>query len=117
MPVTLTPRPVADSLDELLDGVERREPFVPEDSRSGSLFERVVIDGRPMVLKTLHLDTDFLMRAAGDIGCRPVVAFAAGLYDVAPRQIDHGIVGMARHVGRNGWGAAILMEDLSTELA
>ncbi|MEA3020770.1 MAG: hypothetical protein QOI47_2294 [Actinomycetota bacterium] len=113
---SLTPRVVADSVDELLAGVQRREAFVPADSRSGTGFERVWIDDRPHVVKYLHLDDDFPMRSSGDVGCRPLRAYAAGLYDVVPDMIDHGIAGMAGGVGRNGWGAAILMRDLSAEL-
>ena len=39
--------------------------------------------------------------------------WAAGLMDVLPERIDHGVVGVAGGLGRNGWGAAILMRDLS----
>jgi hypothetical protein len=48
---TPTPRPVASSLDELLAEAQRREPFRHGDSKSGSAFERVVIDGQTHVLK------------------------------------------------------------------
>lgn len=114
---TLQPRPLAGSVDELLDGVVRREPFHPEDSRSGSHFERVWFDDEPLIVKYLHVDDDFCMRATGDVDCRSIRAWAAGLYDVVPRVIDHGIVAMADGVGRDGLGAAILMRDLSTALA
>ena len=117
MRVSLQPRPIAGSVDELLAGAERREPFVPTDSRSGSHFERVRIGGEPFVVKYLHRDDDFAMRAMQDTDCRPLRAFAAGLYDVAPDLIDHGIVAMAGGVGRGGLGAAILMRDLTEELA
>ena len=113
----LTPRPVMGSLDELLAGVRRREPFHPTDSRSGSRFERVWFDDGPMVVKYLHPDDDFSLRVSGDIGCRTARAWAAGLYDVVPDLIDHGIVAMAPGVGRNGWGVAILMRDLTADLA
>lgn len=114
---TLRPRPVAASVDELLDGCSRREPFRPADSRSGSHFERVWFGDEQMIVKHLHVDDDFAMRATHDIDCRSIRAWAAGLYDVAPDVIDHGIVGMAGGVGRDGLGAAILMRDLSTALA
>lgn len=113
---SLTPRPVAASVDELLADVERREPFRPSDSRSGASFERVRIAGEPRVVKYIHVDDDFAMRVSGDIGCVPLRAWAAGLYDIAPHVIDHGILGMAGGVGRNGWGAAILMRDVSADL-
>ncbi len=113
----LTSRPVASSIDELLAGVTRREPWAPAETRSGTSFERVWIDDEALLVKYLHLDDDFTMRASGDIGARSLRAFAAGLYDAAPDHIDHGIVGMAGGVGRNGWGSAILMRDLGDALA
>ena len=113
----LTPRPVAGSIDELLAGATRREPWAPAASRSNTAFERVWVDGEPMLVKHLHLDDDFIGRTTGDIGCRPLRAWEAGLYDVAPDQIDHGVVGVAAGDGRNGWGTALLMRDLSASLA
>ena len=109
-------RPVAASVEELLAGAERREPFVNPDGRSRSVFERVWIDGAACVVKYVHVDDDFTMRVSGDIGCRTVRAWASGLLDAAPALIDHTIVGAARGHGRNGWGAALLMRDVSTEL-
>ncbi len=107
---------LAPSVDDLLAGAERREPFLNPDGRSSSAFERVWIDGEPHVVKYLHLDHDFTMRASGDLGCRPVRAWAAGLLDSAPHLVDHAIVGAASGYGRNGWGAALLMRDVSAEL-
>jgi hypothetical protein len=37
----------------------------------------------------------------------------AGLFDALPASIDHTIVGMASSDGRNGWGAVVLMRDVS----
>ena len=106
-------RPLASSVEELLAGAERREPFVNPDGRSATRFERVWIDGVPHVVKYLHLDHDFTMRVSGDLGCRPVRAWAAGLLDAAPQLVDHAMVGAALGHGRNGWGAAVLMRDVS----
>ncbi len=108
---------LAPSVQDLLAGAERRQPFVNPDGRSTGAFERVWIDGRPHVVKYIHLDHDFTMRVSGDLGCRPVRAWAAGLLDAAPALIDHAIVGAASGHGRNGWGAALLMRDVSAELA
>ncbi|MCU1503284.1 MAG: aminoglycoside phosphotransferase [Ilumatobacteraceae bacterium] len=110
------PRPVAASLDELLAGATDRRPFLTSDSKSGSLFERVVIDGAPHVVKHVHVDRDWTMRFNGDVGCHPVQVWAMGLMDVCTDRIDHGVVGVAAGLGRNGWGGAILMRDLSEEL-
>jgi hypothetical protein len=112
----LVPRPVASSLDELLADATDRRPFRHSDSKSGSAFEQVVIDGEVLVLKYVHVDRDWTMRFGGDIGCHPVQVWAAGLMDVLPERIDHGVVGVAARLGRNGWGGAILMRDMSTEL-
>ena len=78
------PRPVAASVDELLDGVRRLGPFVPADARSSATFERVEIDGTPGIVKYVHPDHDFIMRVGGDIGCLPLRVWAAGLMDLAP---------------------------------
>lgn len=108
---------LAPSVNDLLASADRREPFVNPDGRSTGAFERVWIDGRPHVVKYVHLDHDFAMRVAGDIGCLPVRAWAAGLLDAAPALVDHAIVGASSGYGRNGWGAALLMRDVSRELA
>ena len=109
-------RALAASVDELLAGAERRESFVNPDGRSGSAFERVWIDGSPHVVKYLHLDDDFTMRVSGDLRPRAVRAWAAGLLDSAPAAVDHAVVGAATGHGRNGWGAALLMRDVSADL-
>ena len=110
---TLTARPVASSLDELLAGATVREPFMTSDSKSGSAFERVVIDGESLIVKHIHIDDDWTMRFNGDIGCKPIQVWRSGLMDVLPERIDHGVVAAAAGLGRHGWGGAILMRDLS----
>ena len=112
----LSPRPVADSIDELLVGASDRQPFRNADGKSGSAFERVVIDGRPHVLKVMHVDDDWIARSLGDLRCHQVTMWAAGLYDTFPSSIDHAVVGAARGFGRNGWGAALLMRDVGPHL-
>ena len=107
---------LASSVEELLAGAERREPFANPDGRSSAAFERVWIDGAAHVVKYVHLDDDFTMRVSGDLGCRPVRAWAAGLLDAAPGLVDHAVVGAALGHGRNGWGGALLMRDVTSEL-
>jgi hypothetical protein len=109
-------RRLSASVDELLAEAEWREPFVNPDGRSAAAFERVSIGGRPHVVKYAHLDDDFTMRVSGDLVCRTVRAWAEGLLDAAPDLVDHTVVGAALGVGRNGWGAALLMRDVSDEL-
>lgn len=112
----LAPRPVAASMEELLVGASHREPFLTPDSKSGSTFERIMIEGEPHILKRIHVDNDWTMRFTGDVGCHPLQVWKAGLMDLAPAHVEHGVVGVAGGLGRNGWGAAILMRDLSPEL-
>ena len=76
----------------------------------------MTLEGETRIVKYLHLDSDFTMRVTGDVGCRPLRAFAAGLYDVAPDVVDHAVLAAAAGHGRNGWGAALLMRDVSAEL-
>jgi len=112
----VTPRPVHGSVEQLLAGCSDRQPFHPADVRSGTHFERVVVDGERFVLKHVHLDDDFTMRASGDLACRPLQVWRAGLMDLAPEAIDHAVVAVAGGDGRNGWGAALLLRDVSHEL-
>ena len=109
-------RAVLGSVEELLAGAERREPFVPTESRSHARFERVWIEGRPHVVKYLHGDDDFMFRVLHDPGDRTLRAFAAGLFDVAAEVIDHAVVGVASGTGRDGTGCAVLMRDVSAHL-
>ena len=112
---TIAPRPLAESVDELLDGARRLGEHRPEDFRSGALFERVEIDGERLIVKYVHPENDFTMRVSGDIGCRPRRIWASGLMDAAPDVIDHATIGAAPW-GRNGWGVALLMRDVSAQL-
>ena len=114
--VLLTPRPVAATIEDLLANAERRDRYQPADTRSPAQFERVLIEGQPHVLKFVHLDDDFAMRSFGDLGCLTRLAWAAGLMDVASDAIDSAVVGVAPGYGRCGWGAAVLMRDVSGEL-
>lgn len=101
------------TLEELLAGATLREPMgKPGDSLSGSRFERVVIDGERYVLKHLHVDDDWIMRVTGDLCCVPVRVWASGLLEPVRHIIDDAVVGCATGLGRNGWGAAVLMRDV-----
>lgn len=111
----LTPRPVASSADELLAGATRIGEHRPGDARSSAAFERVEIDGERCMVKYVHPQLDFTMRVSGDIGCRSRRVWSVGLMDAASDVIDHATLGVAPW-GPNGWGAALLMRDVSDEL-
>lgn len=104
--------PVASSVDELLAGAATREPFAPSDGKSGVPMERVVIDGQRYVVKHVSIDNDWIMRATGDLGCRPLLVWRSGLLGRVPPAIDHGFAGFAPEPR----GAAILMRDVTPRL-
>ncbi len=112
----LVPRTPAASVDELVAGATERRPLVTGDGKSGSTLELVVIDGERFVLKHLHPDADWTMRGFGDLCCRPVAVWTTGLLDAVPACIDHTVVGAAAPLGRNGWGGALLLRDVSDHL-
>lgn len=112
----LVRRHVCSSVAELLGDASNRRPFLTSDSKSGSSFERVSIHGDAHILKYVHVDDDWTMRTFGDIGPRPLLVWQAGLMDIAPDLIEHGTVGVAGGLGRHGWGAAILMRDLTDNM-
>ena len=111
-----TSRPVAGSLEALLERGTDRRVMAATDSKSGALLESVELDGQRHVIKHLHVDDDWIMRSTGDIGCRPLQVWRSGLLDQLPDCIEHAVVGAAEGEGRNGWGAALLMRDVSDHL-
>ncbi len=115
-PIVLQPRAPAASVDALLAGVSAREAMAPGDSLSSASLERVVKDGERFVVKYLHYDDDWIMRATGDLRCRPAMLWQAGLLDALPPEIDTTIVDVATGLGRHGWGAAVLMRDVGPHL-
>jgi len=59
-------------------------------------------------VKFQQLAQDWIMRATGDLACRPLVVWRSGLLAELPDCIDHAMVGVAATDG----GAAILMRDV-----
>ena len=109
--------PIANSVDELLEGCEQREPWKTTDSLSGSRFERVVIAGKPHVVKYISVDDDWIMRATGDLGWRQFTLLSSGVLATLPASIDHAIVGCTPFTSDRGHGAlAILMRDVSASM-
>lgn len=105
-------RRVASSLTELLGGEVRGEPLAASDGKTGARVERVVVDGRPYVLKFLHRADDWSMRATGDLACRPVTVWRSGWLDRLPACIDHAVVGAAWDDRPDGRGAVLVMHDV-----
>jgi hypothetical protein len=115
-------RPVAASLEELLAAASApgcgvspwtREPLRRSDAKSEVAFERVVVGGERYVLKHLHCDGDWIARATGDLTCRPLQVWRLGVLDALPDCFDHAVVGAAAGLGRHGWGAALLLRDVT----
>lgn len=117
MTVVTTPaRTVAvhDLVEGLLAGAEQREDWKTADSLSGSRFERVVIDGVPLIVKYSSLENDWIMRATGDLGRRQLRLLTSPVLETLPACIDHAIVGCAPFTDPGGSrGVALLMRDVS----
>jgi Phosphotransferase enzyme family len=106
------PSRTAPTLDELLGSATSRQPWFPEDTKSGARFERLTIDGEAYVLKYQDARDDWLMRATGDTGERYFRLWESGLLGRMPEVIDHAVVaaGFEAGVGR------ILLRDVSGQL-
>ncbi len=100
------------TLDDLLADATRRQPWFPEDTKSGARFERLLIHDAAYVLKYQDARDDWLMRATGDTGERYVRLWDSGLLARMPQVIDHAVVaaGFDAGVGR------ILLRDVSDQL-
>jgi hypothetical protein len=114
---------VHDSVEQLLSAVAGgrgydREPMAKNaDSLSGSPFERVVVDGAPLVLKHLGCDLDWVARVTRERADRPprvVTMWRDGVLDALPPVIDHAIVGAA--YDPDSQRGAILMRDVAGTL-
>src|SRR4051794_8616485 len=102
----------APSLNELLATATSREPWFPDDTKSGARFERVVIDGERFVLKSQDASDDWLMRATGDTGERYVRLWTSGLLARLPAVLDHAVVA----ADTDGGVGRILLFDVSGQL-
>jgi hypothetical protein len=105
------PEPVV-CLDDLLVAASSRRPWVPEDTKSGARFERVVIDGERYVLKYQDPRDDWLLRATGDPGERYVRLWEAGLLGRLPDVIDPAVVA----AGFDGVVGRVLLRDVTAQL-
>ena len=108
---------VHDSVEGLLAGAEQREDSRTANSLSGNRFERVVIDGMPLIVKYSSLENDWIMRATGDLGGRQLRLLTSPVLTTLPACIDHAIVGCAPFTDLGGSrGVALLMRDVSAAM-
>ncbi|HET9052145.1 MAG TPA: phosphotransferase [Candidatus Dormibacteraeota bacterium] len=107
----VTPR-----IDELLERATSRQPVNPSDGKSGSTFERVVVDGRSYFLKRLSPAVDWIMRVTRDRIHRPYVVWTAGIMDRAPACIDHAVVAMEVEGEGETAELSVLMRDVGSSL-
>ncbi len=108
----MTQPEAATLLHDLLDGADEREPWEPEDTKSGARFERVVIAGERFVLKYQDPRDDWLLRATGDPGVRYVRLWENGLLERLPDVIDPAVVAAAF----DGTMGMILLRDVTDQL-
>lgn len=99
-------------LDDLLRAASSRQPWVPEDTKSGARFERVVIEGQRYVLKYQDPRDDWLLRATGDPGERYVRLWESGLLGRMPDVIDPAVVA----AGFDGSVGMVLLRDVTAQL-
>src|SRR5262245_33606207 len=86
---------VAADPESLLLGATERVVVRTSDAKSGSHFEKVVIDGERFFFKVLSYDVDWISRVTGDVDHRQFKAWRAGIYQRFPSSVDHTIVAMA----------------------
>lgn len=115
-PDTRDARRVAASVNELFGAPVHGEPVAAEDGKTGARVERVVVDGQRYVLKYLHPDDDWIMRATGDLYGRPVTLLSHGWLDALPACLDHAVVAAAWQDWPDGRGAVLVMRDVGAWL-
>ena len=108
--------PLVAPVSELLARASGREPVRPGDGRSGSAFERVIIDGHRYFLKRLSPSSDWIMRVTGDHVHRPYLVWRAGIMDRAPACIDHTVVAMEVSGEGDEAELSMLMTDIGAYL-
>jgi hypothetical protein len=99
-------------LDDLLATASSRAAWVPEDTKSGARFERVVINGERYVLKYQDPRDDWLLRATGDPGERYVRLWQDGLLGQMPEVIDPAVVACSF----DGDVGMVLLRDVTAQL-
>jgi hypothetical protein len=106
----------AGAVDGLVARASSRTEIRTADARSGSVFEKLTIDGEAYFLKRLSPESDWIMRVTGDRVHRPFLLWSAGIMDRVPECVDHTVVAM--QVDGEGERAvlSILMRDVADHL-
>lgn len=104
-------RPVLDSVAELVAGATHRS-VLDAPRASGSVLERVVIDGTGYVVKHLDHDRDWSLRAARVPGGPTVELWRRGVLDALPEEIAQPVVAVA-HDRERPQRSAVLMHDVA----
>lgn len=104
------------SIEVLLGRASSRAEVRPGDARTGSVFERVEVDGAQYFLKRLSPATDWIMRVTGDHVHRPYRVWRAGIMDQVPACIDHTVVAMEVDGEGDDAVLSVLMRDVAGHL-
>lgn len=96
------------SVAELLASVTERAPMSGHDGRSGAVLERGVLDGRPVVVKSVGPGHDLAYVDGGEPTGRERRLWAAGVLDQLPAGVGHPILA----AGWEGGRLVTIMRDL-----
>jgi hypothetical protein len=102
---------VRPNAEAMLAAATDRQPMKTADSLSSATFERLVIGDERFVVKYVSAANDWIMRATGDVACRPLWMWRTGTLDLLPDCIDPLVVDMAHDVSTGV--TALLMPDVS----
>lgn len=109
-------QPEAPAVYDLLDRATSRVEVRPGDARTGSVFERVVVDGERYFVKRLSPASDWIMRITGDTVHRPYLVWRHGIMAAAPACIDPTVVAMdIEGLGRDAV-LTMVMRDVAEHL-
>jgi hypothetical protein len=104
------------SVSEMLARATSRVEVRPGDARTGSVFERVVVDGERYFLKRLSPRSDWIMRVTNDHVHRPFLVWRRGVMAGVPGCIDHTVVAMEVDGEGDDAELSMLMRDVGEHL-
>lgn len=104
------------AIDQLLARASSRVEVRPGDGKSGSVFERLEIDGDGYFVKRLSRRSDWIMRVTGDHVHRSYLVWRAGIMGRAPDCIDHTVVAMQLSGEGDDGVLTVIMRDVAPYL-